>query len=163
EAGSGTITMLADGDLTVSGELNAASGGNGLGGDITLNAAAGDVLLSGPVDVTAGIGGGTIDVAAAGSVMTLAINNARLDAKATGAEGDGGSVDVTAMAGDVVLNVPIAAQGTTGLDIGGSGGDVMLDALHGSVQLNAAIDLSGAVPDGDGGDLDVSAGLDVTQ
>jgi cysteine-rich repeat protein len=163
EGGNGTITLTAGGDLVVSGEVNAAGGGNAIGGDASMRTLVGDVLLSGVIDVTAGSNGGTIGVSAGGSVSTLALNNARLDARADGAEGDGGSVDVDARSGDIVLNIPVTVQGAAGVDFAGSGGDVGIDALHGSVFLNAPIDLSGGAPDGDGGDLDASAGVDLVQ
>ncbi|HWP67472.1 MAG TPA: DUF4215 domain-containing protein [Candidatus Limnocylindria bacterium] len=163
DAGSGSIGLMAEGDVLISGEVDARAGANGIGGDIELVALGGDVRVSGVVDVTAGIAGGTISIGAGGSMTTLGLSGARLDAKAVGVEGDGGAVDISATTGDVEVNIPISVQGTSGTDAGGSGGDITIDALGGNIRLNAPIDLSGAIPDGDGGDFDAAAGIDLVQ
>ncbi|HUC33067.1 MAG TPA: DUF4215 domain-containing protein, partial [Ilumatobacteraceae bacterium] len=162
ESGSGTITMVSHGDFTLSGEVNAQGGGDDTGGDVLIHVPTGNLLMSGFIDVTGG-SGGTIDILAGNSLSTIAGPLARFDAKATGPEGDGGSVDLATLEGDVEVTVPIWAQGSDGIDFGGSGGYVTIDAASGSVTLAAPIDISGAAPDGDGGDLDVSAALDITQ
>jgi hypothetical protein len=161
-AGSGTITLLGVGDVTIPGEVSAPGGGDDFGGDVVIQTPLGDILLSGFIDVSGG-SGGSIDALAGGSITTLAGAAARLDARATGPEGDGGSVDLATIQGDIAVGVPIHAQGATGVDFGGSGGYVTIDAAAGSVDLLGSIDISGAAPDGDGGDLDVSAVLDLTQ
>jgi hypothetical protein len=111
EASSGSVGLMAAGNITVSGEVNASSGGNSIGGDVDLRSTAGDVIVSGIVDVTAGIGGGTMSLSAGGSVDTIALPLARLDAKATGSEGDGGGIDVSAGNGDVVINTGVIVTG----------------------------------------------------
>lgn len=161
-SGSGTIALIAGEDVTVSGTLEAQGGGDDIGGDVIVQAPFGNVVLSGVVDVTGG-SGGSIDILAGESIATIAAAGARFDVKATGPEGDGGSLDLATTNGDVDVVIPTFAQGTDGVDFGGSGGYVTIDAAAGSVALLAPIDLSGAAPDGDGGDLDVSAALDITQ
>jgi cysteine-rich repeat protein len=163
DGGSGSINIASGEDVVLSGEVNAAAGGNAIGGDVGIQAMDGDVLQSGFIDAAGGISGGTIDVMAGGSITTVLVSAARLDAKADGAEGDGGTVDLTTTDGDIVVNIPISAQGTAGVDFAGSGGDVTITAVKGSVLMNGAVDQSGGVPDGDGGDFDGSAGLDFTQ
>jgi cysteine-rich repeat protein len=161
-AGSGTIAVSALGDVTISGEIDAQGGGDDLGGDVIIEVPAGNLLISGPIDVTGGEGG-TIDALAGGSITTIASAVARLDAKATGPEGDGGSVDLATINGDIEVTIPIWTQGSDGVDFGGGGGYVTIDAAEGSVALLGPIDVSGASPDGDGGDVDVTAALDLTQ
>jgi cysteine-rich repeat protein len=161
EAGNGSVALTSLGDVRISGEVNASSGGADFGGDVNVQVPQGDLLVSGFVDASGGIGGGTIEMVAAGSITTVAVNGAsRIDARADGSEGDGGAIDLSAVNGDLVLEIPLFTQGSPGTDLGGSGGDVTIDA-GGSVVLGSTVDLSGAVPDGDGGDLDVWAGLDL--
>src|SRR5688572_6039792 len=162
EGGDGSLVILAAGDVALPGEINVAGGTDSNGGEILIDAA-GDVRLGGVVDLTGGIGGGGLLVVADGSITTAAFASGRIDARADGSEGDGGFVDLTSSGGDVVIGLPILATATSGIDFGGTGGDVMIEATAGSVVLGSQIDLSGAVPDGDGGDLDVIAGFDVTQ
>src|SRR6185295_13520943 len=57
----------------------------------------------------------------------------------------------------------LAGAAGSELEGGGTGGDVDLTATSGSVALGGDIDNHGAAPDGDGGEVDVTAGLDYTQ
>lgn len=161
DSGGGTISIVAMADVILSGTVITRAGGNDIGGDVIILAPLGSLLVSGPIDLTGGFGGGSIDVTVGNNITTF--GSGRLDAKATGTEGDGGSVDLVATNGDVVVEAQIEAQGSDGVDFGGSGGDVTVEAALGSVTLSAPIDQSGASPDGDGGDLDVTAGLDIVQ
>jgi cysteine-rich repeat protein len=166
DGGNGSIDLTAGGDVVVSGEVNLAGGGNAIGGDLGIHSAGfsgGSLLVTGVVVVNGGFDGGMIDISMGGSITTMLLAASRFEAKAEGVEGDGGTIDLIAGNGDIVLNIPMSVAGTTGIDFGGSGGDVTIEAVNGSVVLNGAIELSGALPDGDGGDLDVSAGLDLTQ
>jgi cysteine-rich repeat protein len=159
ESGNGVLSVLAMGNVLVPGTINLQGGSGDLGGDVIIQAPMGSVSVTGLIDATGGFGGGGIDITAGDTISTFGFG--RLDAKATGSEGDGGSVDLLSTGGDINLQAAIEAQGSDGLDFGGSGGDVTIEAVVGNVTLAGPVNQNGATPDGDGGDLDVTAGLDL--
>jgi len=144
-----TLTVLAQTvDLQAGGILRAALGSN-IGATVTIKST-GDIVLerSGAlrshIDVSADDAGGTLTLAAGGSL------NSAGDLLAKGTPGDAGSITITA-GGDVTL------AGEVHLEAGGNGlgGDL-------SVTAGGAIDASGPVVDTSGGfqggSIDLEAG-----
>lgn len=188
----GLITITADGDVTIDGNLesrglNTEGGGGGVdvigrsvkvsgeilgsggtlsdGSIISLSSSDGPVSLTGVVDASGGFGGEiTIDAVGGGFTTTASNQASRLDARATGSGGDGGLVEIDAD-GDISLAVPIRASGApAGDDFGGYGGEILISTLRSIVIAAAApFDLNGAVPEGDGGAVTLSALLDIAQ
>jgi hypothetical protein len=162
DADGGALTVTAGGSVRVGGDIRFPGGLGAFGGTVTIEAA-GEVRVATAtppqiVDASGGINGGDITFTAGPLIDTAA----RLDLGATGASGDGGFLTLTAD-GDIVLRGLVAgsASGTI-LEGGGFGADVSITA-GGSFHILDRIDISGAVPDGEGGVLDAGAGVDIVQ
>src|SRR5262249_51723528 len=120
----------------------------------------GVVVLNGSaIDVTGGntAGTGTIMLHAGPSLSTTAT----LNANGTGPASTGGTVKID-VRGNVTIQGPIFAQGTGSLTEGGSGGEVMVTA-GGSLLLEGRVNASGSTPFGDGGTVELVAGVDLQQ
>jgi len=162
----GTIEIESEnGAVTIAGMGVSAIGGNrgengASGGEITISAL-GNVAVNAPLDASNGdcIACGIHVDSGAGNVTTTQVLNVR----ASGDFGDGGLVDLTA-AGTVTIGglVQGEARGSGGTEDGeaGTGGDLSVSAGV-DVLVNANLLFSGSAPDGDGGTIDVSAGRDV--
>jgi len=165
DAGSGTIDITASymtsgGDVVVQGDLLAGGGGNAIGGDVSITAS-GSVTSTGTIDTSAADGGDILIFAEQGVSIT-ASGTAKLVTQGTNVGGDAGDIDVQSMDGDVLISQPIVATGAPEIDFAGSGGTVTIIADQGSVTLAGPVSLSGAVPDGDGGEVSITAALDIT-
>src|SRR2546426_8997610 len=103
---------------------------------------------------------GDVELDARGGAITT---GADVNASAGGGIGDGGTVTVIA-SGNVTVNGNYVLPGAGSLSQGGGdGGDVDLEGTAGTVTLNGDIDSHGASPDGDAGEVDVTARLDYKQ
>jgi hypothetical protein len=128
-ASGGLITVFAQEDVLIEGEIDASNGG--FGGDIAVESFAGDVTTS---------SGGVIKV----NASTI---------------GDGGSVDIAADEGDVGLggNVEAKGAGTGGEDgDSGAGGELTVSGNDVSI-TGSTITLTGAGTDSDGGFFEIDA------
>lgn len=166
DAGAGGIDITASGstaggDVVIQGELLAGGGGGSIGGDIAIFAS-GSVSSTGTIDTSAG-DGGDLDIFAGTGVSITAAGTSKIIVQGTDAGGDSGDVDIQTLDGDVVVSQPIVATGAPEIDFAGSGGTISLFADQGSVTLAGDVAASGAVPDGDGGEVDITAGLDALQ
>lgn len=158
EAYGGSITIDATGNLDLAG-LDVRGGDQGFGGDASLYAG-GTITVSAPLRAQ-GSDGGSVTLDAGGDVVT----EAEIQVSATEADGYGGGVDAFAI-GSVTIGGAVSGTGREGAHEGGSAGtggdgaEFTIEALEGSVAINANVDLRGA-PSGYGGDLEVTADLDV--
>jgi hypothetical protein len=113
--------------------------------------AAGDVSLTGLVDLRSGEdGGGTLFIDSGGAVT---LGELRLDGQ--GELGDGGTLDVTGES--ATLTGPIQALGSSSLELCGDGGDLTVDVtglldISGNINVNSKRDCLGGL-------LDFSAGV----
>jgi cysteine-rich repeat protein len=165
EGGTGAIDVLGE-SVTASGDLLTRGGILGDGGSIGVQSSNGAVLLSGLLDAAGGFGG-VIGIDAVGGGVTTTTGNqaSKLDIRATGSGGDGGVVEISAT-GDVSLAAPVLGRGSDAgsEDFGGLGGEVVITSDRSIViGTQATIDLPGAVPEGDGGEVSLVAGLDIVQ
>ena len=154
----GVINVTSDGNMTVTGAVRAKGGLLGLGGVVTLQAG-GTASVTGQLRVDAG-DGGDIYVTSMNAGITAA---GALNASGGGNIGDGGSVTLLA-ARDVGVGGSISVGGAgSALEGGGAGGDVDLEGTAGNVSVPGTIDNHGAAPDGDAGDVVITAGVDYVQ
>src|SRR2546427_4670037 len=134
------------------------AGLQGLGGQITVRA--GGTLTTNAIVRADGGDGGDVELDALGGDITT---GADVNASAGGSIGDGGTVTVIA-SGNVTVNGNYVLPGAGSLSQGGGdGGDTDVEATGGTVTLNGDIDSHGASPDGDAGEVDITAGLDYYQ
>jgi cysteine-rich repeat protein len=147
--GAGGSLDVAGTSIVVSGDLLASGGPLGIGGAISLDAAPGNLVLSGVLEGFGG-SGGLVDLGATGSITA----NGTIDIRASGAGGEGGLMTVSTDTGAITLGGKVFMQGDEGtIDEGGaSGGDLSVTS-GGALTLSAAFELSGAPPDGEGGDI----------
>ncbi|HZP42471.1 MAG TPA: DUF4215 domain-containing protein [Candidatus Binatia bacterium] len=181
---TGEVDFTAGGDIVLAGSLLGRALTDFAAGALVNLTAAGAVMLGGTVALGGGVQsiGGALAVEAGGDVTVTA----PIDVSG----GDGGDIDITSNGGDVTLEagpvvngagdfgsggtVTLAAHGTvsvkgglhgpgagSALDGGGDGALVDITADTGAVTLAGTFDLSGAPPDGTGGEIDVTAGTDV--
>src|SRR5581483_3547015 len=180
---TGEVDFTAGGDIVLAGSLLGRALTDFAAGALVNLTAAGAVMLGGTVALGGGVQsiGGALAVEAGGDVTVTA----PIDVSG----GDGGDIDITSNGGDVTLEagpvvngagdfgsggtVTLAAHGTvsvkgglhgpgagSALDGGGDGALVDITADTGAVTLAGTFDLSGAPPDGTGGEIDVTAGTD---
>ena len=183
DARGGTIALAAAGGIVIDGRLRAnVATPEACGGEISL-AAGGSILISATSDVdarggTAGCGGtidliagGTVDVrrdvdasAADGGQITVAGSEVVLGGKlvANGESGSGGTIDIAAR-GTIAINQAVLARGMESAEGDASGGTVTIEAETGDAIVRSEVGARGGVPDGDGGDVTITAGrsLDV--
>jgi cysteine-rich repeat protein len=157
-ADGGLINVTSDANITISGSVRARGGLLGLGGLVTAQAG-GTASVTGAMRVDAG-DGGDVEIDALGGDITTP---GTINASGGGNIGDGGSVTLIAS-----RNLTIAGSlslGAAGSDLegGGTGGDVELEGTAGAVSVPGTIDNHGAAPDGDAGEIDVTAGTDFLQ
>jgi cysteine-rich repeat protein len=158
QGSGGVIDVTADGTVSVLGNVSARGGTTfGFGGSITISAAS--FTSGGSLRVDAG-DGGDIDIESSSGSFT---STGDLNASAGGNYGDGGSLTLFASS-NLTLGGTVNLSGAGSVvEGGGTGGDVDLEATTGTVSIPGAVDNHGAAPDGDGGEVDVYAGLDYTQ
>jgi cysteine-rich repeat protein len=153
----GVINVTADGNVTVTNAVRARGGTIGLGGEITIRAATASV--TGTVRADGGDGGDIEIDALNGDITTPGT----VDASAGGQTGDGGTITFIASQNVTVAGMlNLAASGSISQG-GGTGGDFDLEGTAGSVSIPGTIDDHGAAPDGDAGDVCVTAGTDYVQ
>src|SRR5436190_3731899 len=157
----GIVNIFSDGNTTISGSVLAygGSGIGGLGGEITVQAG-GAASTTGTVRAD-GADGGDIEIDSLNGDVTA---GGALDANATGTTtGDGGTVSMTGL-GNLTMNgaISLSASGDS-VNGGGDGGDVDLEATGGTLIASGTFDQRGALPDGFGGETDMTAGADYTQ
>jgi cysteine-rich repeat protein len=159
EAGGGDIILnAATGDVVVSGALSVSGGSDADGGTITVMAG-GKVDLMQQVDISGGeIGGGELDVTAGGD----AIARQQIKASGGGLSGDGGSVFISAGGTATVLQTIDGTAAGSSSEGGGSGGDIEIDANQ-DVVVSGQIDVTGGFPDGDAGTFSSTLGGNFTQ
>ncbi|HXJ35612.1 MAG TPA: DUF4215 domain-containing protein [Candidatus Eisenbacteria bacterium] len=156
--GIGGSIDLKGSNILVAGDVLGSGGNLGGGGPVSLDATAG-IVMSGTIDASGG-SGGTLDLEADGPITTTG----RIDIRATAAGGDGGLFTVFTLDGSVTLGGKIFMQGDEGTDLegGGSGGD--LNVFSGAnLTLAGDFEISGAPPDGLGGDVFFMSMLDTVQ
>jgi len=157
QGSGGVITVTADGNVGVTGSIRAFAGTLGLGGSVTVMAG-GTLTQSGPIRVDGGDGGDVELDALNGDVTSTDVN-----ASAGGTFGDGGCITVIASRNATVNgNYLMPAAGSTSQG-GGCGGLGDIEGTAGTVAINGTVDAHGAAPDGDGGEVDITAGLDYVQ
>jgi len=165
EGGAGALDVFGR-SVKIAGELLAPGGTLGDGGSIALQTSDGGVVVSGVIDASGGFGGQIAMEVVGGGVTTVTSNQAsKLDVRATGSGGDGGVVEINAT-GDVTLAAPVLGRGSSAgsEDFGGLGGDLEISSERSIViEASAPIDLPGAVPEGDGGSVALTATLDIEQ
>ncbi|MGH7894052.1 MAG: hypothetical protein ACREQL_05240, partial [Candidatus Binatia bacterium] len=156
--GVGGSVELTGGSILVAGDILTSGGNVGLGGPISV-VSSDSILMSGTVDGSGGTGG-SLDLEADGSITTTN----KIDIRATGAGGDGGVMTVLTTTGAVTLGGKIYMQGDEGTDAdgGASGGEIDVFSAA-SLLLAADFEISGAPPDGQGGDAYFMAMLDTVQ
>jgi cysteine-rich repeat protein len=160
EASGGTISLTsAAGDLVVSGTLSSNGGSDGSGGFITVEADGGKIDLAQLVDISGGeFGGGELDLTASGDVIV----RQGINASGGGLSGDGGTVFISAGGTATLLgNIDGTAAGST-VEGGGSGGDVEIDGNQ-DVVVSGQVDCTSGFPDGDAGTYSTTAGGNFTQ
>ena len=148
--GAGGSLDVAGTSIVVSGDLLASGGPLGIGGAISLGRRARQ-LSSCPASSKA-------SAAAAASSTWAPPARSRRTARSTsapsGAGGEGGLMTVSTDTGAITLGGKVFMQGDEGtIDEGGaSGGDLSVTS-GGALTLSAAFELTGAPPDGEGGDI----------
>ncbi len=141
----------------VNGGINADSTvGGGFGGLISLDA--GEDFLGGAVP------GGTLDINAA----SLLLRGSATDTFG----GDGGELDILAAGKIRIFGSGMAIRVDAATNFDGSGGEISIDSsdtdpnrlgpLDGDLELGGVISMASGTIGGDGGDLDVDAGRDMT-
>jgi cysteine-rich repeat protein len=157
--GIGGSIDITGANVLVSGDVRTSGGNLGAGGSVSMDAKVGNVLLSGNLDGSGG-SGGPVDLTAEGTVNA----SGNIDIRATAAGGDGGLLDVFSTSGSINLGGKISMQGDEGTDTdgGGNGGEMNVFSA-GNLTLSAAFEISGAPPDGQGGDVFFMSMLDTIQ
>ena len=160
-ASGGSVRLRADAGVTLSGARPVSVAGGdqfGIGGDVSVDAG-GAVLVDGPV-LAFGGDGGFIDILAA-SVTSTALGS--IDVGARGLFGDAGILTLIGRQGDVVVQGPIVGH-AAGSAFEGGGTAAELDVIgSGDLVLAGPVDLTGPLPDGNGGFLNIVVDGDITQ
>src|SRR6266849_1857649 len=157
QGSGGVINVTADGNVSVTGAIRAFAGTLGLGGAVVVTAG-GALTQSGPIRADGGDGGDVELYALNGDVTSTDLNTS-----AGGTFGDGGCITVIASHNTTVNGnylLPAAGSASQG---GGTGGLADIEGTAGTVTINGTVDAHGAAPDGCGGELDITAGLDYAQ
>jgi cysteine-rich repeat protein len=156
--GSGGSIDIAGNDILVSGDILASGGNLGGGGEVSMNATA-TVTDSGYIEVLGGVGG-PLDVESDGSIALTG----KIDMRATAPGSEGGLFTVLTTSGSITIAGKVFLQGDQGTDLdGGSDGGELDIFSGGALTLSADFDVSGAAPDGTGGDVFIMSELDTVQ
>ncbi len=153
-ASGGAISIRADGDViaTSDSDVDASGGFEGDGGEVSISAG-GMADLQTEI-VVKGYYGGYVDVFAEGAVIVHDIN-----ATGIGDAGDGGDIEIEAGT-SMQFRGEVRADGTKGIfETGGYGGYIYSSAGFGDLVVTntAALSANGAIPDGDGGFIELIA------
>jgi len=157
--GSGGSIDITASTVLVSGDLRTSGGNLGGSGPILIDAQGGSISVSGNIDGFGG-SGSLLEMTAEGTITT----SGRIDIRATAAGADAGSFFMLTNSGSVSLGGKIFMQGDEGTDLdgGGNGGDLTVLAA-GELTVSAELEISGAPPDGQGGEVLFASGLDTVQ
>jgi len=182
----GIIEILAD-SVSLDGKLESDNLNSGAGGGIVRIGTAGSVISTASSVISArgggsAIGSGTVDIDAGGTVdigsqIKADANNGGtvlidagadvilrdgIDVDGNGDAGAGGEVDINAGLGVRVLGQIFVRGGDSSTDSGGGpGGVVDIDASFGDVVISRSIVVEGAGPDGEGGEIEITARGDI--
>ena len=156
----GEVTITAGGDATVNGSITVDGGGDGIAGDLAITAARAIVTGAGGFAAVPSFSAAS---GISGGTITLTAGGSssvgtRLDADGFGVDGDGGEISVEAV-GNLTLTQEVSSDGG-GAGGSGSGGSVELRG-GGTVRLDARVRSSGGPSNGTGGTIDAFAGLDL--
>jgi cysteine-rich repeat protein len=155
----GSVVVTADGTIALTGEVNMRAETDGEGGTLDVEAT-GDVLVTNPSLDVSGSDGGEVDLTSDTGNVSL---TTALDLDAGGLYGDGGSLEIFAEGG-VSVGGSISGTAAGNIDDGGGiGAEISITAVTGAVTYSAATDVSGAPPDGGGGDVELIAGGNIVQ
>lgn len=158
---SGGFINVSAANVIVSGEIRTNGGNKGGGGPIALDAKTGALVIGAAAKVDGyGGSGGPVDLTADGAVTTAG----QIDIRATASGGDGGLLTVLTNSGSITLGGKIFMQGDEGNDQDGGGNGGELNVFSGGgITLSAAFEMSGAPPDGQGGDAFFLSVNDIVQ
>src|SRR5262245_12104315 len=158
DSNGGAVTMTGRTvALGTASEIDLGGKGDRGGGTLMIDSDS-NLTMGGKVDASSGFfSGGEIDLTAGGDV----VSTATLDLQATQGGGDGGALDIEPIGGSVTLGGSIDLSGDSAGDSSGGGGDLTIDT-SGSILLTAPVNVSSGMG-GNGGTLDFTAGLDITQ
>jgi cysteine-rich repeat protein len=158
DASGGSIGVSALGVL-VSGDVRTTGGVLGSGGEVKIDAKAGNLTVSGTI-IGLGGSGGPVELTADGTIEMTGI----IDIRATTPGNDGGTLTVVTMSGPITLGGKISMQGNQGttLDGGANGGDLHVFSGAG-LTISGMIDITGAPPDGEGGEAFLMSALGTVQ
>lgn len=151
-----SISTRADIASDTEGVIDATGGAASAGGG-SVEMHARNLNLQGTVDVS-GSSGGELTIEATGGVITrelLANSNGNRDANSL----DGGTISVRAI-GPIQVQGAVQVNGRISLTedtIGGSGGTVSIVSEGGDVTISGSVVAEGARPDGDGGEISITA------
>ena len=156
----GEVTITAGGDATVNGSITVDGGGDGIAGDLAITAARALVTGAGGF---AAVQSFSARSGISGGTITLAAGGSssvgtRLDANGFGVDGDGGDISLEAV-GNLTLTQEVSSDGG-GAGGSGSGGSIEFRG-GGTVRLDARVSSSGGPSNGTGGTIDAFAGLDL--
>ncbi len=157
-ADGGTIVVAAGGNLTSTSSPQTeitARGGSAAprgGGAISLEAG-GDISLATNtiLDVT-GSSAGSVDISAVRNISMGGVSG-----NGNGAAGSGATVTISAGWAATISGVIVLNGGTADPTAGGEGGALTIESLFGDVVLAGNVRAEGSGPDGDGGEIDISA------
>ncbi len=182
---AGNIDLSSGGDFISRGIRGNGNGDGGDGATVTVEAG-GAVQILAPIllrgsdsNATAGGGGGTLGIDALGGSFVM---NAAVFAEGAGPDGDGGEVDFTSTGdftlangialsvssngdcgsgGTICIEASLSAflNGNTSADGGISGGCIDI-ASHSDMSISGSITSKGFFAAGQGGDINIEAGLE---
>jgi hypothetical protein len=152
--GGAVEISAANVSIGVNGRILVTGGGLSAGGIVSITTQ-GALGIAGPIEAQGGDSGGSVEIDA-GSVAT----SARIDVSG-GPQGGGALIDILSR-GNVVIGGVISGEVAPPGAVVGTAAEVDIET-PGKVELNEAIVLSGGIPFGEGGTLDVEAGGDILQ
>ena len=157
DASGGVAEIVADGGLTMSGELRINGGLASDGGIVTINT--GGAMVVGRIDASGGVSGGSLELTSAGGISTTDF----LSIAGTAAGSSGGDATVLATGGSIFIGGRLTAQAEGSLTDGSDGGDIDITADGGNVQVFERIDAFAGGPGALGGGIAITAGADLRQ
>ncbi|HYD50421.1 MAG TPA: dockerin type I domain-containing protein [Terriglobales bacterium] len=149
----GEIFLAADGDIRIESGGTVSANGNQIDAEGgSLDLRAGrDLILVGTTDASGG-DGGTIDLEAGRDISI-----AGADASAKRGSGLGGAINVIAER-NLIATSPVTANGAgPDEDTGGCGGLIDMESSFGSMNITTRLSATGAAPDGTGGEILLAA------